>query len=69
MGINSLIRFENVFKSYDDEAVLDNVDFEIEKGDFVFLIGPSGAGKSTILKLLNREETPSAGKYISTKQI
>jgi cell division transport system ATP-binding protein len=62
MGINSLIRFENVFKSYDDEAVLDNVDFEIDKGDFVFLIGPSGAGKSTILKLLNREEVPSAGK-------
>lgn len=62
MMSNSLIRFENVFKSYGDEVVLENIDFEIKRGEFVFLIGPSGAGKSTILKLLNKEETPTSGK-------
>lgn len=62
MLANPFIRFENVFKSYGEDKVLDNVDFSIGKGEFVFLIGPSGAGKSTILKLLNKEETPSAGK-------
>lgn len=57
-----LIKFENVFKNYRGDEVLDNIDFEINRGEFVFLIGPSGAGKSTIIKLLNRQETPSSGK-------
>ncbi len=61
---NSIIRFENVFKAYGDETVLENIDFEIKRGEFVFLIGPSGAGKSTVLKLLNKEETPTSGKII-----
>ena len=64
MVSNSLIRFENVFKAYGDETVLENIDFEIKRGEFVFLIGPSGAGKSTILKLLNKEETPTGGKVL-----
>jgi len=62
MMTNSLIRFENVFKAYGDETILENIDFEIKRGEFVFLIGPSGAGKSTILKLLNKEEVPTGGK-------
>jgi len=62
MNSNSLIRFENVFKAYGEETILENIDFEIKRGEFVFLIGPSGAGKSTILKLLNKEETPTGGK-------
>lgn len=62
MNSNSLIRFENVFKAYGEETILENIDFEIKRGEFVFLIGPSGAGKSTILKLLNKEEVPTGGK-------
>lgn len=57
-----LIKFENVFKNYRGDDVLDNIDFYINRGEFVFLIGPSGAGKSTIIKLLNRQETPTSGK-------
>lgn len=59
---DSIIIFENVFKSYKGEEVLENIDFQIKRGEFVFLIGPSGAGKSTIIKLLNREEIPTSGK-------
>lgn len=70
MTQSSLIKFENVFKEYKGEQVLENVDFTINKGEFVFLIGPSGAGKSTIIKLLNRQETPTAGKvYIDEVDI
>lgn len=57
-----VIKFENVSKKYGNSIVaLDNINLEIEGGDFVFLVGPSGAGKSTLLRLLAKEYTPSSG--------
>jgi len=57
-----MIRLENVTKTYDGgiEAVK-SADFEIAKGEFVFLVGPSGSGKSTLIRLILREERPTSG--------
>ena len=58
----SFIEIKNVTKKYKNGVVaLDNVNVNIEKGEFVFIIGGSGSGKSTLTKLLYREEKPTTG--------
>lgn len=47
-----IIKLENVKKVYDDETVLHDINFELEKGKFYTLLGPSGCGKTTILRLI-----------------
>ena len=65
-----MIRFENVSKSYGDSLILNNLSFEIQKGEFAVLIGPSGCGKTTSLKTINRLIEPNQGKiYVNGKDI
>lgn len=45
----SYVEINNIFKSYGQEQVLDNISFEIEAGECFGLIGPNGAGKSTLI--------------------
>ncbi|MEV3965108.1 cell division ATP-binding protein FtsE [Nocardia sp. NPDC050193] len=59
-----MITLRNVSKSYPTATrpALENITVHIGKGEFVFLIGPSGSGKSTFMRLLLKEETPTAGE-------
>ena len=59
-----MIRFENVTKRYrgTKRPALSGIDFEAQRGEFVFLVGASGSGKSTCLRLILREEVPSTGR-------
>ncbi|QSG06194.1 amino acid ABC transporter ATP-binding protein [Halapricum desulfuricans] len=50
----SLLRFEDVSKSYGDEEVLHDVSFELDARDVEVIVGPSGSGKSTLLRCVNR---------------
>lgn len=69
--INSgaMIRFQSVFKRYPNgREALNNISFEVNAGEMVFLTGHSGAGKSTLLKLLALIERPSRGTLIVNGQ-
>ncbi len=64
----SFIEFKNVSKIYQMGEVeiraLDDISFEIEKGEFVVVLGNSGAGKTTILNILGGMDTVSTGNVI-----
>ena len=58
----SIIKTENICKSFGSVDVLKNVSLTVEPGEVVVIIGPSGAGKSTYLRSLNHLEKPTSGK-------
>lgn len=72
----AMIRFEGVTKVYEgqsgskDVLALHDINLEIQRGEFVFVIGHSGAGKSTFLKLMLREEIATEGEvYVNDREL
>jgi cell division transport system ATP-binding protein len=56
-----LIEFSHVYKNYDKNYILRDLNFTVDKGEFIFITGPSGAGKTTTLKMLTGVEKPTHG--------
>ena len=57
-----MIKFENVSKQFSiGNKALDNITFQINRNEFVYLVGPSGAGKTTIIKIMLKQIEPSEG--------
>ncbi len=65
-----MIKLLNVSKNYGNKKVLENVNFEVNKGDFVFIVGESGIGKTTLLRHLYIDEFADSGEvYIFDKLV
>lgn len=66
----SMVKVEDVCKSFGNLQVLRNINLEVEKGEVVCIIGPSGSGKSTLLRCLNHLERITSGRvYIEGEMI
>lgn len=64
------VRFDDVTFSYEseDETVLRDISFAVERGEFIAFVGPSGAGKSTIVSLLTRMYEPDDGRILANDE-
>lgn len=60
----TMIEVKNLKYKFDDFVALDNVNFEVSRGDIVAIIGPNGSGKTTLLKNLIGIYTPTSGKIL-----
>ncbi|MDR2965525.1 MAG: ATP-binding cassette domain-containing protein [Treponema sp.] len=66
----SHLRIENVTKKYGVNTVLQNINLEINKGEFLCVLGPSGCGKTTLLRVLaGLENIETGGVYINNKDV
>ena len=63
-----MIQFDHVSKIYGQRAVVDDISFKINKGEFITILGTSGSGKTTTLKMINRLLEPSKGKIFFAGQ-
>jgi len=60
-----MIKFEHVYKKYDDNnSAIEDLNLEINDGDFFVMVGTSGSGKTTTLKMINRLIKPTSGQIL-----
>ncbi|MFA5528919.1 MAG: ABC transporter ATP-binding protein [Peptostreptococcales bacterium] len=64
MDNNNIIVLKNIYKTFDDNLVLDNINISIKEGEFVTFLGPSGCGKTTTLRIIGGFEHPDEGEVI-----
>ncbi|WP_354195607.1 ABC transporter ATP-binding protein [Aquamicrobium terrae] len=63
--LNPFVRFEQISKTYDgDTLVIEDLDLDIMRGEFLTLLGPSGSGKTTALMMLAGFESPTSGRIL-----
>jgi len=60
--VNNIVEVKNLKKHYNEKSAIDDISFEVKKGEILGLLGPNGAGKSTMINILATVLSPSSGK-------
>ncbi|CAJ1179675.1 Zinc import ATP-binding protein ZnuC [Companilactobacillus paralimentarius] len=63
-----MIKVENLSKRFGNQLVFENLNFQINDGDFISLVGPNGSGKTTLVKIIIGLEKPSSGTIQTSSQ-
>lgn len=58
------LHIQDISKTFEDKKVLDHIDLQVEKDEFLTLLGPSGCGKTTLLRILGGFERADSGKIL-----
>ena len=66
--LDGAVTLKNLFKSYGDRVVVDDVSLEIKAGEFFSMLGPSGCGKTTTLRMIGGFEQPDSGSVFIDKR-
>ena len=65
--MSKLLSIQGLTKKYDQQIAVNNVSFDIKKGEICGLVGENGAGKTTLLRMLSGLISPSSGNITKTK--
>ena len=65
----NLISLQNINLKFTGKNILENIDLDIKKGDFLTIIGPNGAGKSILIKIIIGSLKPNSGKIKRNKDL
>lgn len=60
-----ILQAQDVHKSFGESVALKGIDLSIHPGEFTMVTGPSGSGKTTLLSILNEEQLPTSGSFVS----
>src|SRR6202011_4662205 len=60
-GRSEMIRVENLVKRFGELTAVDNISFEVQRGEIFAFLGPNGAGKTTTIKMLTTLLQPTSG--------
>jgi len=62
--MKTILKVENLTKSFENTKVLNNINFEVEEGEFIAIMGQSGSGKSTLLYSISGMDRPTSGDVL-----
>ncbi len=62
--MENVLNLRNINKYYDEKQILNDINLDVERGEFLTLIGPSGCGKTTTLRIIGGFENPDTGEVI-----
>ena len=60
---NKIIAIENVWLSYTDKNILEDINLDIYQGDFLLITGPNGGGKTSLLRTILRLQSPTRDEF------